>query len=65
MTKHLEKLAKSLPAIIAVVTIGLGFAIYLLIGAAFDRAIEKDAEEFARREARDGAALLITLHRRS
>jgi len=30
------------------VTIGLGFFIYLLIGAAFDRAIEKDAENKAR-----------------
>ena len=48
MTKHLEKLAKSLPVIIAVVTVALGFSIYLSIGAAFDRAIEKDAENKAR-----------------
>lgn len=48
MTKHVEKFARSLPVIIAVMTIGLGFSIYLLIGAAFDRAIEKDAENKAR-----------------
>ncbi len=48
MTKLLANFTKSLPAIIAMVTIGLGFSIYLLIGAAFDRAIAKDAEHKAR-----------------
>ncbi len=48
LTGHLEKCARSLPVIIALVAVGLGFSIYLLIGAAFDRAIEKDAETKAR-----------------
>ena len=48
LTKLLEKLTKSLLAIIVIVALGLGFSIYLLIGAAFDRAVEKDAENKAR-----------------
>ena len=48
LTNRLNKIAKFLPVIIIVMTIALGFSIYLLIGAAFDRAIERDAENKAR-----------------